>query len=344
MRANGWRLVASLLWIVAANALVVWWFAGDIEMGWILAMLLVPAAGFLIGAVGAALLRYPRRAALTPLALSPALAVLQLVVAIQTTPYARSLDATPELRAAADSLAADRAALQKAARRITGIPVEIGEPDVVITPGRLLKEGFRLRLTREEPAATVAFTFAAGPRRRMTFDVIHDDDGWRARPRDPDLFAAHPEIELTRAYLERRFPSREATLDAGWPGYTRGDTVLILLRRAGGGAASAVARDAASAAGRDLEVVVFRLGEGAEMLREVRRYSGDEVFSHFARAASAAGLGRLRSLRFVRPPNRLQDPSFGFLGELDGGARRMVWLAAIRRGEGVEFTVADPAP
>lgn len=336
MRANGWRLVASLLWIVAANALVVWWFAGDIEMGWILAMLLVPAAGFLIGAVGAALLRYPRRAALTPLALSPALAVLLLVVAIQTTPYARSLDATPELRAAADSLAAGRAALQAEARRITGIPVEIGAPDVVITPGRLLKEGFRLRLTREEPAATVAFTFAAGPRRRMTFDVIHDDDGWRARPRDPDLFAAHPEIELTRAYLERRFPGREATLDAGWPGYTRGDTVLILLRRAGG--------DAASAAGRDLEFVVFRLGEEDELLREVRRYSGDEVFAHFTRAASAAGLGRLRSLRFVRPPNRLQDPSFGFLGELDGGARRIVWLAAIRRGEGVEFTVADPAP
>lgn len=324
-----WRTLAAILWTVAANALVVWWFTGDIEMGWILAMIIVSVASFVIGIVGVAILGGRPLAApqpaLTPLALSPALGVLLLVIAIQTTPYARPIDPTPELRVAADSLAADRAALQAEARRVTGLPVEIGEPSVVFTLGRLVKEGFRLGLTRYEPSATISFTFAAGPRRRMSFDVIHDDDGWRARPRDPDLFAASPEIELTRAYLERRFPGREATLDANWPGYTRGDTVLVLLRRDD----------------RDFEFVVCRLGGEAEMLREMRRYSRDEITAHFTRAASAAGLGRLRSLRFVRPPNRLQDPSFGFLGEFDGGQRRMARLAAVRRGEGVEFTVAE---
>lgn len=428
MHANGWRLLAALLWIIAANTLVVWWFAGDIEMGWILAMILVPMAGLVIGAIGevilagslggllgsifGALFRTTPRSTrpggrtgllpgtlrlLSPLTLSPALAVLFLAVAIKTTPYARPLEPSAALRAAADALATDRATLQAEARRITGIPVEIGEPDVVVNPGRLLKEGFRLRLTRFEPAATVSFTFAAGPRRRMTFDVIPGDDGWRTLPRDPELFAAHPDIELTRAYLERRFPGREATLDADWPDYTRGDTVLILLRgvgedrgsvmtrstasSAGGGAAPSVARVAASGAvwdtvtsvvggaapvvtraaasadgrvaassvirdapssdDRDWALVLFRLGEGDEMLREVRRYSGDEIVAHFTRAASAAGLGRLHSLRFQRPPNRLQDPSFGFLGELDGGPRRMAWFAAIRRGDGVEFMVAE---
>ncbi|HWV56639.1 MAG TPA: hypothetical protein VNZ57_04135 [Longimicrobiales bacterium] len=358
LASPGWRITAAVTWIVAANAIVVWWLTGDLELAWLLALIIVLVASVVIGMIGAVLLAARPPAALVPvlgsLVLSPTLGVLLFVAAIRVAPHlTRSLDPPPALRAAADSLAADRDALQAEARRITGVAVEIDHPNVVYTHGRVFKKGFRLGLTRIEPTATVSFTFTAGPGRRMIFDVIRDDDGWRLRPRDAERFAAHPGITFTRAYLEQRFPGLEATFDAGWPTYYRGDTVLAILQRAGTRDDSSVAKGPAprqhrgaataraTAADTDsMEFVVFRIGEGEELLEEVRRYSSDEITRRFSRAAATAGLGRLRSLRFVRMPNRLQDPSFGFLGELEGGPRRTAWFAAIRKGEEVEFSVA----
>lgn len=358
------RIPVAVLWIAVANALIVWWLTGDIEMGWILALIIVSVASAVIGLLGAVILGGRPLASLeyafVPLVLSLTLGLLLLVVAIRVAPHlTRTLDPPPALRTAADSLAADRAGLRAEARRITGLPVEIGEPSVALTPGRLFKEGFRLGLTRVEPSATISFTFTAGPARRMVFDVIREDDVWRARPRDPEPFAELREITLTRAYLERRFPGFETVFDDGWPTYARGDTALVLLRRATrrsdmtaargiadrrvrSTADGTLATTATGAAPDDWrwQFVVFRIGAGKELLEEVRRYSSDEIVRHFDRAAAAAGLGNLRSVRFVRPPNRLHDPSFGFLGELEGGPRRMAWFNAVRVGGEVEFGVA----
>jgi hypothetical protein len=282
--ANRRRRLAAALWVVLSLSVLTWWVKGELEMAWLAAFPLIPGAGVLAG-LSTILLLGRWKEALSAAVGGGALGVVLLVVAINT-PHGWSLEAPAGLRAAADSIARERDALEQEARRALGLPVEVSDVGVEFRSGRVQKEGFSFRFTRREPAAELAASFDAGPAGALFFDLARRGEGWEMALRTPQHSLEKPELLLRRKAFERRLPGAEELKIAGGTGpHAPGERILVAVRWGAD----------------DWGLVLFEVGGKGEAIHEVRRYGAAEIRERFQRRAHARGLGAIGPLTTVGP-------------------------------------------
>lgn len=326
MLNNRYGYLIAAIWIVGLNATLAWWVKGDLEMGWLIGMPVILAGGVVIGLVPGFVFRRVRPALLY-LGASILASAVFLYAAIGT-PHRWKSAPPAGLTDAANRFASDRAAIEAAAGRVTGYPVEPGIPaKVEIASGLATKQGFSFAITRSPAAARVVVTFDAGPAQAMQFDAVRSGGGWEMRPLKSDV----ERITIRPAALERRFPDAR-TIEAGGSGpYLRGQTLAVRAARSE----------------TDWEIALLRVMDEGQALREVRRYPQRELLERFRETVAAAGLAPLESaVIYFRPVKRqdvlyTQGPEFRFIGVL-GNPR--YWRAEITArpaadGNGLEFGI-----
>ncbi len=151
--------------------------------------------------------------------------------------------------------------------------------------------------------------------------------GWELRPR----YVPNDTLTVRAPALERRFPQARL-IEAGGNGpYLPRDLVPVRIARGE----------------TDWDIVVFRIADGGEPLREVARYPREELMRRFAGAVNAAGIGPLESAVIYFRPVKPQDvlfawrPEFRFIGLLGNTRYWRAELVARLSGGEMEFVVAN---
>ena len=119
------RAILSAPLTALATGAFAWWVKGDLEMVWLVWMLVVPLAGTVIGFVAALALRTPvLPAAVSAVLVGPVAGVLALWGAI-ATPHAWDSPDRARVEHQATSLAADVARIETLARELLGAGVDV---------------------------------------------------------------------------------------------------------------------------------------------------------------------------------------------------------------------------
>lgn len=301
MLNNRYGYLIAAVWILALDAILAWWVKGDLELAWLIGMPVILAGGIVIGAVPAVVFRR-WKPALISIGASALVSTLLLVAAIETPHHWES--APPAgLTGATKRFASDRAAIKAAAEKTTGYPVEPSVPaKVELTGGLVTKQGFSFSLSRRPASARVVVSFEAGPVEAMQFDAVSSGGAWQMRPRKSDV----ERITIRSAAFERRFPDSRLVEVGGNPPYSRGQALAVRTARSE----------------TDWSIVLLRAMDGDQTVREVRRYSRDELLARFREMLAASALGPLQSaVIYFRPVTQhdvmfAQSPEFSFMGVL----------------------------
>ncbi len=312
-----WKLIAAALWVFASNLALVWWVKGDLEMGWIIGLPAIVAGGLVFGGLSAFLLRSWRAS----LAMAGASVAWSAVLAYAALNTPNSWKQRPAGLAAARRFASDRGAILKAVETTTGYAVEPQTPArVEATDSLVTKQGFSFALVRRPGRVRISVSFDVGPQSAAEFDE-------ELRP----VYVPSDTLTVRAAALERRFPQARL-IEAGGNGpYLPRDLVPVRIARAE----------------TDWDIVVFRIADGGEPLREVARYPREELMRRFADAVNAAGIGPLESAVIYFRPVKAQDvffearPEFRFIGLLANARYWRAELLARLSGGEMEFVVAN---
>ncbi|HWR51870.1 MAG TPA: hypothetical protein VN428_12225 [Bryobacteraceae bacterium] len=326
MLNNRYGYLIAAIWIVALDAILAWWVKGDLEMAWLVGMPVIVGGGVVIGVVPAVAFRR-WKPALISIGASVLLSALLLYAAIETPHHWKAAPPT-DLVDAVNRFASDRAQVKSASEKVTGYPVEPAIPaQVELTGGVTTKEGFSFSLSRRPAAARVVVAFEAGPSQAMQFDEVRGSGSWQMRPRKSDV----ERITIRPAAFERRFPDSRVIEVGGSGPYSAGQSLAVRAARSE----------------TDWSIVLLRLMDGGQTVREVRRYSQTDLLARFRGTLAASGLTPLETaVIYFRPVKQqdvmfLQSPEFSFIGVL-GDAR--YWRAEIvarlsRDGGGIDFEV-----
>lgn len=264
------RAILSAPLTLLATGAFAWWVKGDLEMVWLVWMLVVPLAGTVIGFVAALALRTPvLPAAVSAVLVGPVAGVLALWGAI-VTPHAWDSPDRARVEHQATSLAADVARIETLARELLGAGVDVLGTRPTVRGGRVRKEPFRFTLVREPAVAELHVDFALGPDRGLALRV--DGDSLVAEPAALDSARAAP-WRINGDALRRRFDAHALRLGkSGASAWMPGTLLPLRLDRADD----------------DWSLLVVRVGgpDGLEVVREVSR---DESRAGLARAAARAG-------------------------------------------------------
>ncbi len=145
------RAILSAPLTLLATGAFAWWVKGDLEMVWLVWMLVVPLAGTVIGFVAALALRTPvLPAAVSAVLVGPVAGVLALWGAI-ATPHAWDSPDRARVEHQATSLAADVPRIETLVRELLGAGVDVLGARPAVRGGRVRKEPFRF-VPRREPA------------------------------------------------------------------------------------------------------------------------------------------------------------------------------------------------
>ncbi len=324
---NRYRTVGVAVYIVACTTILAWWVKGELEMGWLIGAPLLVAGAALVGLSTALLLRR-----LVPVLIatgsSVGLGIVFVWIAIQT-PNGWRVYPPRGMADAAAQFSNDHAAVQAAAGRATGIPVEVMETKVETQPGWVVKEGFSFHLRRRPAGAAVVASFAAGPTDSVLFQILEQDGKWVPVASTRGKAAG---IAFRASAFERRFPSA-GLIEVGGQG-SHAPGALLLVR--------------AARSATDWELVLFRVASNGKPLDEFGRLSRAEIAQDFEREVAARGLGGLgRVFMHYQPSGSnpvlfLNTPVFRFFGTLDHATFGSVALLARLQGGRVEFEVERP--
>lgn len=275
-------IVAAVLTAVAMGALA-WWVKGDLELAWLLVILVLLVASSAIGFVAALAVRAPIvHAGVHAVAVAPIIAALALMVAMETPNHWNSRDRA-RVERQATSLAADVPRIEALVRGLLGAGVDVVGARPIIHGGWVRKKPFRFGLEREPAVAELHVDFALGPNQGFTLRV--DGDSLVA---DPAALASAREApwRINAEALERRFDAPAMRLGrVGVPPWEQGTLLPLRLERA---------ED-------DWSFLILRVG-GPEGLEVVRTISRDESRDALARAAARAGR-EVRDVRIYFTPN-----------------------------------------
>ncbi len=326
---NRSRWVAAAVYVVVCTTLLAWWIKGDLEMGWLLGGPLLVAGAALFGVSTVVLFRR-----LIPVLIATGCSVVVglicAVIAIQT-PNGWPLYSPPGMVRAAEAFSNNRALVESAVTRVTGLPVELMETKVEYRKGWVSKEGFSFRLRRRPAAAEVIASFAAGPLDSVTFDIVEQRGEW--------LPVARPVPNATQTNLRqpafvRRFSASNLIEVGGQGPHAPGALLLVLAARKA----------------TDWEFVLFRVAANGKPLEEVERHSQAEISTGFARETVARGLGPPAKIFIHYQPSGsypvlfLNAPEFRFFGTLNHPAYRSVSLLARLENGQVKYEVERPFP
>ncbi|HEY8484731.1 MAG TPA: hypothetical protein VIL13_08985 [Longimicrobiales bacterium] len=298
------RLIAAGVLTFLASGVLAWWVKGDLEMVWLLFMLIFPVAGGVIGLIAALPLRAPILVSMTTI--GPAAAALALAAAART-PNAWDSRERARVERQAASLAADLPRIEALARKLLGAGVDVSGAHPTVTGGRIRKEPFRFGLEREPAAAELRVHFALGPEYGLTLRLDGDS-----------LVADSAQLEalrrarwrITEAALRRRFDAHTVRLARNESKSEWVPGTLLPLRLDYGE--------------RDWTLLVLRIG-GPDGLEVVRTISRDESRAALAQAAARAGR-EVRDVVIYFTPNQggvffEHNVWFDFIGiPVDGSA------------------------
>jgi hypothetical protein len=262
-------IVAAILTAVATGALA-WWLKGDLELAWLLVILVLLGASCVIGFVAALVVRAPiAYAAVFAVAAAPMIGAVALMVAMET-PNAWNSPGRTGMERQATSVAADLPRIEARVRELLGAGVDVLGTHVIVHGGRVRKEPLRFALEREPAVAEIHVDFALGPDRGLALRV--DGDSLVADPAALDSARKAP-WRINAEALERRFDAPAMRLGrVGVPPWEQG--TLLPLRLEYG-------ED-------DWSLLVLRVG-GPQGLEVVRTISRDESRDALARAAARTG-------------------------------------------------------
>ena len=310
------RLIAVGVLTFLASCVLAWWVKGDLEMAWLLFMLIFPIAGGAIGLIMALPLRAPILVSMTTI--GPPAAALALLLAMQTPNTWNSRDRA-RVERQATSLAGDLPRLEATARELIGAGVDVSGARPTIRGGHVRKEPFRFGLEREPASAELRVDFSLGPEYGLKLRI--EGDSLVADPEHVEALR-NTRWRITEAALRRRFDAHTVRLarNEGKSEWVPGAFLPLRLDHGE----------------RDWTLLVLRIG-GPDGLEVVRTISRDESRAALARAASDAGR-EVRDVLIYFTPNQggvsfEHNVWFDFIGiPVDGGAN--IRLAArFRDGE-----------
>lgn len=325
------KLAAAAVWVFLSNLALAWWVKGDLEFGWIVGLPVILAGGPVFGALSAVVLRSWRAS----LAMTGASALWAVALGFAALHTPNSWKRAPAGLEWARRIASDREAIRKAAEAVTGYAVEPQVPgQVQVTDSYITKQGFSFRLVNRPGEAKVWVSFDIGPMGGAEFDVAPRGGYWTLRPR----FVPSNALTVRAPALERRFPHARV-IEAGGNGpYLRGDLLPVRILRGES----------------DWDIVLLRIADGGEPLREVARYSREDLMRSFSKVVEAAGIGPLEAAVTYCRPVRPQDvfffmrPEFSFIGILGNERYWRAEIVARLSGGGLRFELANrlvrPAP
>lgn len=227
---------------------------------------------------------------------------------------------------AAKRLASDREAIKIATENATGYPVDPVMPALVqATDSYITKEGFSFHLLRHPGILWVRSSFDVGPQAGIDFDVVESGGRWELRRR----FVPSNALTLRAPALRRKFPQARA-IEAGGNGpYLPRDVLPVRIARGE----------------TDWDIVLLRIADGGEPLREIRRYSRDELMRRFSDLLNKEGIGPLESAVIYFRPVRDQDVAFidrsefPFIGVLGNARYWRAEIVARLSGEDLQFAI-----
>ena len=275
-------VIAAILTAVVTGALA-WWLKGDLEMVWLLVILVLLVASSVIGFVAALVVRAPiAHAGVFAVAVAPMIGAVALMVAMET-PNAWNSPGRTGMERQATSVAADLPRIEARVRELLGAGVDVLGARPIVHGGQVKKEPLRFGLEREPAVVELHVDFALGPNQGFTLRV--DGDSLVA---DSAALASAREApwRINAEALERRFDAPAMRLGrVGLPPWEQGTLLPLRLERG---------ED-------DWSLLILRVG-GPEGLAVVRTISRDESRDALARAAARAGR-EVSDVRIYFTPN-----------------------------------------
>jgi len=313
------RMTLAIVVTVAATAALAWWIKADWEMGWLLWMLVLPAAGSALGLVAALILR-GRLEIVTAVGFAAGAAALW--VAMSTPHQWAGADPTQAERRAA-ALAGSTHLIEARLRELLGAGVDLQSVQPSVVGGRVRKQPFRFLPEREPAVIRLSVTFALGPNRPLMLQ-LDERDSLTATPEALESIRQAPWV-IREPALTRRFPAPALSV-AGHGPWTPGDVVGVRLEQSES----------------EWSLLLLRVG-GEAGLETVREVSGAESRAGLARAAAQAG----RPVRDVRiylsrgaGVTYLPSARFDFIG-LPEDRRANLRLIARLEGDDIRYETAD---
>ncbi len=312
------RTITAVIVTFAAAGVLAWWIKGDWEMGWLLWMIVAPAAGGALGLLAAVSLRGH---VVIATAVGPIAGIVALWAAIATPHQWTGADLARAGRHAA-ALADSTRVVEARVRELFGAGVEISGVRPTVAGGRVRKQPFRFLAEHEPAVARLDVTFALGPAQPLVLHV--EGDSLTAPPEALDAARQAPWV-IREAAWARRFAAPSLTVGGHGP-WAPGASVGVRVERGES----------------DWSLLLVRVG-GLAGLETVREVSGAESRAGLARAAALAG----RTVREVRihvsrgaGVTYLPSSRFDFLG-LPEDRRANLRLVARIEGDEVRYETAD---
>lgn len=215
------RTILAAFLTITATATLAWWIKADWEMGWLLWMMVVPAAGGALGLLAAVVLG-GRIGVVTA---AGSMAGVVALWAAMATPHVWGGEGLARAARHAAALADSTHLIEARVRELLGAGVDVSGALPAAMGGRVRKQPFRLLPEREAAVAQLEVVFALGPSRPLVLRL--EGDSLTATPGALDSARLVPWV-IREAALTRRFPSPALSV-AGHGPWMPGDIVGVRL-------------------------------------------------------------------------------------------------------------------